>query len=462
MSSSLVRTARRTLCSLVSPSSQTVTPSTSRKRKRPKQRRKKASSNKSSSPTPSQNWHGLLAFRLSRMPRREPPSPHLGLHHALQTTLCQPNAPVKRALTMARSAGLTALPAMTHATAIEVVLRSAPLHMSSSVIRADLATEAFIRLSAAVPEPSAAALTVVTHAAAADDDADRRSARGASILRFMAGARLDPDVNILSALVDLFASALDLAPAATLLHFAAENGASPAQLAELYDSLAQAAFLSEQHALAANALRARRTLEIEDGAMTRAVRIALAGLADGLVEDEARELTDVPLSPAAMFTALQLAFANGQKVHPLAFAALLRRLGKQTRTVMAGAPEVRQTYELFEASLVGSGVALSSTLSQASRAQIPSFANLSRSAGQLAMSDPTFVAFYAMRALADADGSAALARHLRVKHGFTLSRLLFSIVFETCCKANNVSLAWQLKEEGFGAGPGDGEQKLDS
>lgn len=323
---------------------------------------------------------------------------------------------------------------------------------------ADAAAETYARLvHTRLAAPSVHLLAAIAKEAARDPVAERRSARLGSVMAEMRSLRVAPDAAFVRTCFDTAVKAADLNLVAALHNFALANdmcswpsravleqsktflnllrtsalpGDPPEdderqdgdqqlpRVVEYYNGVIQTALFTRKHQVAATALREMH----RRGAGADADTIGLLAATHAELDDAAGALE--------LVCGLQEA---GVAVPGAAYAALVRCSGRGKNFSAA-----RAWFDQHVRECEASGKGL--TVSPATRAQPKETAVSARTLAS-AGDDVALAMFFAARVASDALGAVGFLEEMREVHGVHCSRLIVSIVVETCWRAGRTDLA---------------------
>lgn len=396
----------------------------------------KAQETPSSTSTETAEWSGLSLARQRRM--RIPPgaqSKNVGINAAIHSALTLPHNPAQFAFEIAKAADV-ALPLDTHATIINLAVHQSQIECPQSANSADIAVEAFLRLSATSRQRStSSALAAVARFAIHDPIIERRADRAASILRFLINYRLNVTAEVLLAIFDVFVSALDFRSAFHVLTFAHEMHASlsPVEMCYWYDKMMYVGLLRCQVDIVDVLNRQKEALNLPVTVYGHSAQLAL--YAERGDFDDAKSLT-IKLEHD------EIAIEN------FAFASLIRAASKENDV-----NAVNTFYAAFEKSLQGCAKKFLKSLSllsmqvQVNLGSVNLGSTFSQRASDASREDPTLAMFQALRVCGEAEEALALIRRLRSQYGVSFSTLLHTVVTETCFKARRTDLAIEFRDE---------------
>lgn len=374
-------------------------------------------------------WTGLSTTRLQRMRsvRCEDLPSDFGLAVAINSALISPHAPFEYAYRIAQSTG-SSFPSATHASVIQCAVRCAKELRTESLNPADLAIETFLRLDA-VSRPTSDALAVVANFAAMDDIVEYRAERAASIMRFVLHKRFIVSVPVLRAVFDAFVEGLDFSAALATLMLSHDmyTCISKTDRAYWYERLMYAAMV-------------RREFEVVDSARHQKQQLSLPTTIYGQNVDLACA-AELGNYESAVASARTLSKRNVRLEH-FALASLIRAAG-----VQHDLNGVREFYNIFERLLGGCPEKFANSLSLLVSAKSASVTAFPVRTVEFARTDPTHAVFHALRLCRQAEEALSLVRRLHRQYNVQFSSSLYSIISETCFRANRMNLATELRRE---------------
>lgn len=437
-----------------------------------------------------QKWRGLSGHRKRKIRHITPnvvTVTHRALSAAISAALTCPRQPLQFASSIARAADIS-FPPSTHATLIRVVAAHAEneastvgvsptstisnistnndTFSSASAMRAhlpaDVATEAFIRLwtsssssssspsssssspSSSSPSTSSSniaissarttpdALVAVAELSAHDPFVERRGLRAASVLRFTQHNRTLATLPVYKAVFDTFVEALDFQSALTTLTYAHAKFStliSDQERAHWYDRLIYAALVRKEFSIVDAAFTTKQDLGLTSQSIPMSFYCQSLSIA---YEAEQGSYE------SAVSTAQQVKF---YKIEPFAFASLIRAAGARNDV-----NAIMEFYKAFENQYIsGCRRKFIRSLSPPT-SNSDSVSSFSLRTSDVASTDPTQAVFLALRACKLAEQSVSLVKHLQRQYAVQFSTLLYSIISDTCFKANRMKLAVQVRK----------------
>lgn len=374
-------------------------------------------------------WGGLTSSRLRRMgpPRHDDEARNIGLNVAMAEALMSPRSPLQFAAHIVKSAG-TIFPCEMHADVIRCAVDSIHQCTPDGSHSFDVAVETFFRL-AAVSRPTHESVVAVAEFAAIDDDVERRAKHAASLLRFVLHTRSVVSYSVFFAIFQSFVEGLDYSAALvtlTLVHDMYKN-LTPMDQAYWYERLMYAALV-------------RREFNVFDAARLHKESLTLPTTTYGESIDLAYD-TERGSYQAAVSTARALV-RRSIPIEHFALASIIRAAGEQHDLRV-----VREFYAIFEKSLGGCVQKFKLSLSPSNTARAKSISKFSVRTYENAAIDPTHAIFHAFRMCGEAREAVSLVRRLHDQYDVQFSPLLYSVVSETCFKANLVALAASFRRE---------------